>query len=268
MSRWQPEPVGLGVTARQWALAWREPGSQASTWKTWSVGTASAKAELEGLHLGPMRITIADDLMRHWVIEAPEGTASLHELRRYAALRFENLFGESASDWEIEGDWHPSGPVVCQAMPKALAEQLRDWATQAKQPIVDTMACGARLKLRSEGHNKHDPASTRPSVWVSVGTTQCTLWWQHPPGRTHRIATLRAEPGNPWARVAQEIQRVNAAQADDGQRVADVHWASLLACAEPVDDGKLRFTCQASSTATQFPSDTAAAVLLASGGCR
>ena len=99
MSRWHPEAIGMGLTTTHAALAWRTPGQSTLSWTCWPVNEAVDLLGLKSLPAGPLRITLNDDLVRHWVIEAPQGTASLRELRSYAALRFENLFGDSARDW-------------------------------------------------------------------------------------------------------------------------------------------------------------------------
>jgi hypothetical protein len=276
VSRWQPEAIGLGVTTTHAALAWRMPGQAALSWTCWPVNEAvDLRAAEGGLPAGPLRITLNDDLVRHWVIEAPQGTASLRELRSYAALRFENLFGEAAREWEIEGDWQASGPMVCHAVPKEAAQRLQETSTELKRPIADRLACASRLqtlnpqapKLKADGSG----------VWVSVGHAHCTLWWMRQ-NKTLRVTTLRTETHNPWDRVGQEILRVNAQQADATANsttatttTPQVHWASLLPCAKP-NHPALHFVRHRDAKATRFApalqgDAIAVAVVLASRGC-
>jgi hypothetical protein len=267
VSRWQPEAIGLGVTNTHAALAWRVPGQAALSWACWPVNEVVALRALAGLPAGPLRITLDDDLVRHWVIEAPHGTASLRELRSYAALRFENLFGEAARDWEIEGDWQASGPMVCQAVPKDAAQQLRETTAQLNRPTVDRLACASRLQILNPQASQLKADGS--IVWVSVGHAHCTLWWMQQ-GKTLRVTTLRTETHNPWARVVQEIVRVNAQQADTAT-TPQVHWAALEPCAEPAHP-TLHFVRHRNAEPVGFKpalqDDAAAvAVLLAGRGC-
>jgi hypothetical protein len=266
VSRWQPEALGLGVTAEHAALAWRVPGQAALSWKSWPAKEAVDLGDVVGLPAGPLRITLDDALVRHWVITAPAGTASLRELRSYAALRFDNLFDESASGWEIDGDWRASGPLVCHALPKALAQRLHEISRQMKRSIVDRMACAPRLQRLNQ---QVATQTTGHVVWVSVGVAHCTLWWLSQ-GQTSRVTTLRTETHNPWGRVAQEIQRVDAQNAD-AVATSQVHWASLGSCAEPTHP-TMHFVqhrdFQAIRFAPPLPADASSvAMLLASRGC-
>jgi hypothetical protein len=272
VSRWQPEAIGLGMTATHAALAWRAPvrsaGQAALSWTCWPLNGAVDSPSLSALPAGPLRITLDDALVRHWMIHAPEGTASLRELRGYAALRFETLFGGSASDWEIEGDWKASGPMVCQAVPQDLARRLQKTSALIKRPIADCLACGSRLQRLNPQPVTQTKVQTHV-VWVTVGLAHCKLWWLSS-GQATRVTTLRTETHNPWGRVLQEIQRVDA-QRTDVASTTQVHWASLQACAEPAHP-TMRFVQHRDPQAIRFEppllDDAAAsAVLLASRGC-
>jgi hypothetical protein len=274
VSRWQPEAIGMGVTATHAALAWRAParsaGQTALSWTCWPLNGAVDSPSLSALPAGPLRITLDDALVHHWVIHAPEGTASLRELRSYAALRFETLFGESAGDWEIEGDWKASGPMVCQAVPKDLARRLQETSALIKRPIADRLACASRLqKLNREATTETKAKPQTNVVWVAVGLAHCTLWWLSS-GQATRVTTLRTETHNPWCRVVQEIQRADA-QRSDAATTTEVHWASLQACAEPAHP-TMRFVQHRDPQAIRFAPPllddaSASAVLLASRGC-
>lgn len=280
MSRWQPEAIGLGVTATHAALAWREPvrsaGQAALSWTCWPLNGAVDLPSLFALPAGPLRVTLDDALVRHWVINTPEGTASLRELRSYAALRFETLFGDSASDWEMEGDWKASGPIVCQAVPKDLVRRLQEISVLIQRPVADCLACASRLQrlnTQAAATTKTQTKAQTPVVWVAVGLAHCTLWWLSS-GQATRVATLRTETHNPWGRVVQEIQRVDAQHTDAVtaiQATTQVHWASLQACAEPAHP-TMRFVQHRDLEPIRFAPPlrddvSASAVLLASRGC-
>ena len=276
MSRWQPEAIGLGVTAEHVALAWRVHGQAALSWTCWPLNSAVDSRALSALPAGPLRITLDDALVRHWVVSAPEGTASLRELRSYAALRFETLFGESASDWDIEGGWRASGPMVCQAVPRDLEQRLQEISALMERPIADRLACASRLQRQSQPgvtQTKAQPKAQTNVVWVGVGLAHCTLWWLSG-GQATRMTTLRSETHDPWGRVVREIQRVDAQRADAvtaNQATTQVHWASLQACAEPTHP-TIRFVQHRDLQVIRFApllqdDASACAVLLASRGC-
>lgn len=73
-----------------------------------------------------VRVVLADSLVRYFVVDAPQGLRSTKELQGIVLARFEEQFGLSLSDWQVQADLEPgkSSYLAC-AMPRALGEGLR-----------------------------------------------------------------------------------------------------------------------------------------------
>ena len=85
-------------------------------------------------------IIVSGDLVQHWVCSAPEGVASMKELRQYAGLRRAQLFGDASEEnWTIEGGWSSKRHFVCSAVLSKLLELVSEKARDV----------GARWRLTS-----------------------------------------------------------------------------------------------------------------------
>ena len=73
---------------------------------------------------GAVDVVVDDRLVRYFVVTAPEGAASLAELRRVADVRFEELFALDPTAFELCADWRVAGRFLCCAMPRAIKEML------------------------------------------------------------------------------------------------------------------------------------------------
>ena len=81
---------------------------------------------LSGLRCNKMNvtITIADALVRMWMVTPPQNATSLADCQAASGLRFHALFGEFAGNWEISADWDARRPFLASAIPRSLLERL------------------------------------------------------------------------------------------------------------------------------------------------
>ncbi|MET3106033.1 hypothetical protein AAKU67_000510 [Oxalobacteraceae bacterium GrIS 2.11] len=70
-------------------------------------------------------VTLADSLVRMWLVTPPKNAASLSDCQAAAMLRFQALFGVSMSDWEMVADWDALRPFLACAVPRSLLARLQ-----------------------------------------------------------------------------------------------------------------------------------------------
>lgn len=71
-----------------------------------------------------VRIMLSDELLRMWIVIPPGNAASLADCQAAAGLRFQMLFGEAASDWELSADWDGRKPFLACALPRSVLAAL------------------------------------------------------------------------------------------------------------------------------------------------
>lgn len=103
--------------------------------RNWGAPLATVMADL-ARKVKTVDVSVADDWVRYWRVEAPDGLGGMGELRALAQSRFEELFGATSADWVVEADWQASGSMLASAMPRELVEALRSSAE----------ACGLTLR--------------------------------------------------------------------------------------------------------------------------
>lgn len=87
----------------------------------------------------PASVVVADDLARMWQVTPPPGTARMADLEAAAALRFQQLYGEPASGWQIAGSWDPSHAFSAAALPRSLHDALLGAAAQHRLALVEVV---------------------------------------------------------------------------------------------------------------------------------
>lgn len=87
----------------------------------------------------PASVVVADDLARMWQVTPPAGAARMADLEAAAALRFQQLYGEPASGWQIAGGWDPSQAFTAAALPRALHDALSIVAAEHKLALVEVV---------------------------------------------------------------------------------------------------------------------------------
>ena len=88
-----------------------------------------------------MNLVVSDALARFWIVERLPGLSSLAELHRYAALQFQQIFGDDPAAWAIRIDAAPFVKrwLAC-ALPAGLVVDLQrqakeyDWQIASLQP--------------------------------------------------------------------------------------------------------------------------------------
>lgn len=87
----------------------------------------------------PLTVVLDDELARLWLVTPPEGSTRLADLEAAAALRFQTLFGESATDWKVAGGWDATGPFLAAAMPRHLLALLEQAAGEQGAVLVEVV---------------------------------------------------------------------------------------------------------------------------------
>lgn len=182
----------------------------------------------------PVSVVLADDLVRLWQVAPPPGATRLGDLEAAATLRFQHLFGASASDWRISADWDAAHPFLAAAAPVALLDGLTAAAREHRFHLVEVAPqfVAAMNAWRRE---------RRPGAWfgqVAGGVLSLAAF----EGRA--LAAVRSAPVPPgadrdWleAHVAREALRVGIARPERLQLcgAAPARWAS--------SPGRLKFAC-------------------------
>jgi hypothetical protein len=94
---------------------------------------SAALAALLGEHAGwPLTIVLADELVRLWQVTPPQDSTRLADLEAAAALRFQHLYGEPATNWRLSAGWNPDRPFLAAALPRALLGALEQGAAAVR----------------------------------------------------------------------------------------------------------------------------------------
>jgi hypothetical protein len=129
-----PLPRRQPVPPRQpWARPWQ--GCSRRRLAAADQAPAGAQSAAQSHFLS---VTLDDGLVRSFLVTPPRGAQGLRELRATAAARFAGLYGESAEQWLLDGDWHARSPFVVCALPRVLWRALDQWA-QAHSWRLDSM---------------------------------------------------------------------------------------------------------------------------------
>lgn len=87
----------------------------------------------------PLRVVLADELARRWQVAPPPGSARLADLEGAAALRFQALYGEPASGWQIAAGWDIGRPFPAAALPRKLLAHLTQAAGEQQHTLVEVV---------------------------------------------------------------------------------------------------------------------------------
>ncbi len=130
-SRWQGAPRETIAEHRFEGAG--EPGFEA-------IGAAVRKLFADAGCAGwPASVVLADDLARLWQVIPPQGSARLADLQAAAALRFQALYGEAASNWQLSAGWDAGAPFLAAAMPRHLLALLQHAATEQKVTLIEVV---------------------------------------------------------------------------------------------------------------------------------
>lgn len=98
-----------------------------------AVRTLLGELDVQGW---PVSVVLADELTRMWRVTPPGGAARMADLEAAAALRFQSLYGEPATAWQVSADWDATQPFFAAAVPRALLAALSVVAQDCRLAIV------------------------------------------------------------------------------------------------------------------------------------
>lgn len=84
----------------------------------------------------PAVFVLADELARMWRVTPPPGAARMADLEGAAGLRFQSLYGEAPSAWQISADWSATQPFFAAAVPRTLLASLQAVAQDCRLAVV------------------------------------------------------------------------------------------------------------------------------------
>lgn len=167
MSLFRRERIGLGVAAAQLACS-NGLGATVTRPFEFEPGVARPESLTQGLRTSlrallddgavraspkkqtDIRVVVASDIARHWIVEPPTGVSSLGELRLVAAARFSQIFGSPADAWSITGDWRVAGMLLCAALPRWLTDGLESACRDAGVQHDVSTTLGSILHVHRE----------------------------------------------------------------------------------------------------------------------
>lgn len=88
---------------------------------------------------GVARIVLADQCVRYFSVVPPKNLLHLQDCHAAAAIRFQTLYGESPSDWQLHGDWNSRDPFLVCAIPLALQRSLQEIMSEHKLTLMSSM---------------------------------------------------------------------------------------------------------------------------------
>lgn len=128
-SRWQGAPLEVIGEHRFDGAA--VPGFEA-------IGAALRQLLADARCAGwPATVVLADDLARVWQVTPPQDSSRLADLEAAAALRFQSLYGEPASNWQLSAGWDAGKPFLAAAMPRHLLSLLQHAASEQQLALVE-----------------------------------------------------------------------------------------------------------------------------------
>lgn len=144
----------------------------------------------------PLSVVLADDLVRMWQVNPPQGASRLADIEAACALRFQTLFGESMAGWRVASaaDWR--APFFAAAMPHALYESLTAFAREAGMPLV---SMSPQFVVAFQRWRK----ALVPDGWFAVVHGGLLTLGVHDGSQLQAVRSLPmpADAGTPWLRA-------------------------------------------------------------------
>ncbi len=221
MSRWLPETAArrllVGIDATGIAVRGASMPADAAHWLPHTE--AARLGELAGAHARAVaEVVVAGDAAVHWVQQPPAGAQGLQELRAVAAARCAHLFGGTALDWWVAGDWHAAKPFVCAGVPRALAEpvrrQLESAGLRTTWQSAWTRLCNRRLRAIPANGWSACRSPGRVTLWYCAGGRVASV---------QSFAVPRSAAREELAARVAERQKLEAL-ADAAIAIGGVHW--------------------------------------------
>lgn len=166
-----PEPALLALSLDACAYLPRDAAPRASRRVPLPAQRAAWPAQVFSEIAAPttaFNVVLADSAVKYFVVAPPQGLQRFSELRNLAQMRAAELFGSDSAQWRISGDWNPSQPFLCCAVPNDLLAPLIAYVGTkllSAAPIFVRRYNAAAAQLRGA------PAwfVCRAGGWVSAG---------------------------------------------------------------------------------------------------
>jgi hypothetical protein len=234
VSLWRPEArrprgiVALGVDSQ--SLAWLRNGGASSPAVATGEHRNDVALALAGVRRGTtVDIVAANDLALHWLQTAPALVTSLAELRLVAGARCAHLYGGSAQDWLVAGDWHLGRSFACAALPRATVSAVA-------QPLE-------ALGLRARWHTAWGVLSDRQANafasngWNAVRSVSRVMLWHCRNGEIDCLTSIAVDAqcaDREAAEHALQAMQLEATRSNDCP-AGVLNWLNL----DPLDDSPL-----------------------------
>jgi len=194
------------------------------------------RALLSGLAVKgwPLRVVLADELVRMWQVAPPPGAARPADLEAAAAMRYQALFGALPAGWTVAADWRATRPFLAAALPVALRDVLEQAAREARCHLVEVVP---QFVAAMNGWRKLH----RRGAWFGLMHGQVLTLAAYDGGTLAALRTAVVPPGadRDWleSHVAREALRVGVGRPERVQVCgpAPRSWAS--------HEGRLKFGC-------------------------
>jgi hypothetical protein len=143
---------------------------------------------------------LADELARMWRVTPPQGATRLDDLEAAAGLRFQALYGESTSAWQVGADWHVTQPFFAAAVPRALLASLAQVAAEFRLSIVgvEPHFVSAWNRWRS---------AVKPGAWFALAHDQLLTLAPLDAGGVRALRTVTIPAGADQAWLTHTLQR-------------------------------------------------------------
>jgi len=109
----------------------------------------------------PTTITLSDAMVRIWMVTPPQNTVRLSDCQAAAAARFQALYGEPMTDWELSADWDPRQPFLACALPRKLLQTLQSIAQERQLTLLEIAP-----QFIATWNRRH--AQLAPDAWLGV----------------------------------------------------------------------------------------------------
>ncbi|MFM0340706.1 hypothetical protein [Paraburkholderia fungorum] len=139
----------------------RELGAAAPATADILVTQIAAALDEAGGNRLPVYATLGDALVRYFIVTPPGNSARLQDLRAAAAVRFQVLYGESITSWQIVADWQATAPFLACAVPQRLCTALELAVATQRGTLVSVVPDFVAAWNRSRRHLGAD-------VWLAT----------------------------------------------------------------------------------------------------
>ena len=139
MSLWRVEKNHLKIDGQEIWLS-RADGSSPQRLKTQPGDWDALRDELASM-LAPtagLKVVVADCWIRYFLMELPDGIVNLKDAFRLLNARFESLYGQAATDWLLQADWHRNEPMLACALPRSLLQAVDTYSLSSLEPHLVT----------------------------------------------------------------------------------------------------------------------------------